>query len=77
MSMLVDIMYMTKHTDTAKSDGDRPALEIDPETLLKAELLLGTWDREGGMSYRELAAAIFALIELPRQVFREENEIDR
>lgn len=38
-----------------KGERDRPVTE---KVLREAEELIGTWDQNGGMSYRELAVAL-------------------
>ena len=72
---ILAIIYMTKRHDVAKPDTDRPAPPISNETLLQAELLIARWDREGGMSYRELAVAILALNKLRRDALGEGGEV--
>jgi hypothetical protein len=38
---------------------DRPVLTGN--ALREAEMLIGEWDQEGGMSYRQLAARLFEI----------------
>lgn len=39
---------------------DRPALtDVDRERLRRAELMIGKWDQEGGMTYRELSSSLY------------------
>ncbi len=60
---------MTKHESADRQGSDRPGLQaetsavrrIDPSVLQEAERLIARWDREGGLSYRELAFDILSL----------------
>lgn len=48
---------------------DRPETA---EVIRKAEELIGYWDQRGGLTYRELAARLFAIFDNAESITKEE-----